>query len=277
MNPTLQSLQALGVRELSVKNQEATAVNPFNVIHATYDWELFHSRTKTPLPTSGIPDGTVLIEQVEEQKQWLFPSDKWLTTKSIINIAACEEFKYPERIALVLKQVKEEEPKAEQEFLEKLEELGINDTNIIEKLKEIYPKLRNSTEQENYTDYFVGRDGKKRGFNYTPKPASVEPEGEQTAEGIEQAETLTVTPKGADFEIIVQHEQSGSAYGITLSKNSYEQLRQHFAASQLAQYKAKLIRQLEEEALNLKKYNSHDFYDGASKAMNKAIEIIQTR
>ncbi len=41
-------------------------------------------------------------------------------------------------------------------------------------------------------------------------------------------ETLTVLPKGEDFEIIVQHDQTGSAYGITLSKNAYEQLRQHF-------------------------------------------------
>lgn len=41
-------------------------------------------------------------------------------------------------------------------------------------------------------------------------------------------ETLTVHQKGEDFEITVQHDQSGSAYGIPLSKNAYEQLRQHF-------------------------------------------------
>lgn len=41
-------------------------------------------------------------------------------------------------------------------------------------------------------------------------------------------ETLTVLQKGEDFEIIVQHDQTGSAYGINLSKNAYEQLRQHF-------------------------------------------------
>jgi len=40
-------------------------------------------------------------------------------------------------------------------------------------------------------------------------------------------ETLTVLQKGEDFEIIVQHDQTGSAYGITLSKNAYEQLRQY--------------------------------------------------
>ena len=45
-------------------------------------------------------------------------------------------------------------------------------------------------------------------------------------------ETLTVLPKGEDFEIIVQHDQTGSAYGITLSKNAYEQLRQHFVVGQ---------------------------------------------
>lgn len=46
-------------------------------------------------------------------------------------------------------------------------------------------------------------------------------------------ETVTVLPKGEDFEIIVQHDQTGSAYGITLSKNAYEQLRQHFVSGSL--------------------------------------------
>lgn len=41
-------------------------------------------------------------------------------------------------------------------------------------------------------------------------------------------ETVTVHQKGEDYEITVQHDQTGSAYGITLSKNAYEQLRQHF-------------------------------------------------
>lgn len=45
-------------------------------------------------------------------------------------------------------------------------------------------------------------------------------------------ETLTVLPKGEDFEIIIHHDQSGSVYGITLSKNAYEQLRQHFVSGQ---------------------------------------------
>lgn len=44
----------------------------------------------------------------------------------------------------------------------------------------------------------------------------------------ENTETLTVHPKGEGFEIIVQHDQSGSAYGMELSKSAYEQLRLHF-------------------------------------------------
>ena len=47
-------------------------------------------------------------------------------------------------------------------------------------------------------------------------------------------ETVTVLAKGEDFEIIVQHDQSGSAYGMPLSKNAYEQLRQHFVSGSLA-------------------------------------------
>lgn len=41
-------------------------------------------------------------------------------------------------------------------------------------------------------------------------------------------ETLTVTANGEDFEITIQHDQTGSAYGMKLSKSAYEQLRNHF-------------------------------------------------
>ena len=43
-----------------------------------------------------------------------------------------------------------------------------------------------------------------------------------------QTETLAVHPKGDGFDITVQHDQSGSACGIELSKSAYEQLRSHF-------------------------------------------------
>ena len=46
-------------------------------------------------------------------------------------------------------------------------------------------------------------------------------------------ETLTVLQKGEDFEIIVQHDQTGSAYEVALSKDAYEQLRQHFVSGSL--------------------------------------------
>jgi hypothetical protein len=59
-------------------------------------------------------------------------------------------------------------------------------------------------------------------------------------------ETVTVLPKGEDFEIIVQHDQSGSAYGMPLSKNAYEQLRQHFVSGSLTPFgeSIKLLRDL---------------------------------
>lgn len=44
-------------------------------------------------------------------------------------------------------------------------------------------------------------------------------------------ETLTIQSKGDDFEIIVQHDQSGSAYGITLSKDTFNQLKKYFLDS----------------------------------------------
>ena len=48
-------------------------------------------------------------------------------------------------------------------------------------------------------------------------------------------ETITVHPKNDGFEIVVQHDQTGSAYGIDLSKDAYEQLRLHFVVGQSEQ------------------------------------------
>lgn len=50
-------------------------------------------------------------------------------------------------------------------------------------------------------------------------------------------ETVTVYKQGEDYEITVQHNQSCSSYGITLSKNAYEQLRQHFVRCSLPRNK----------------------------------------
>jgi hypothetical protein len=49
---------------------------------------------------------------------------------------------------------------------------------------------------------------------------------------IMNTETLTVHQRGDDFEIIVQHDQTGSALGTILSKSAYEQLRLHFVSQQ---------------------------------------------
>lgn len=46
-------------------------------------------------------------------------------------------------------------------------------------------------------------------------------------------ETLIISKNGENFDIVIQHDQSGSAYGISLSKNIYEQLRLHFANDSL--------------------------------------------
>lgn len=70
-------------------------------------------------------------------------------------------------------------------------------------------------------------------------------------------ETLTVLQKGEDFEIIVQHDQTGSAYGITLSKNAYEQLRQHFVSGSLPTD--------EEISKHAKKYDVEDMNDAINR------------
>jgi len=109
----LQTLKDLGVRTLTVKDHFATAVNPHTPLNElpvgvpAYNWVKFNRLNLPPLPTSGIPDGTVSIEEVEEEKQKLVYSD-WVPTKHDF---ADKKSQY--RTALVKKQVKEEEPKAE--------------------------------------------------------------------------------------------------------------------------------------------------------------------
>lgn len=41
-------------------------------------------------------------------------------------------------------------------------------------------------------------------------------------------ETLIINPKGEDFELIIIPSQTGSSYGITISKGIYNQLQKHF-------------------------------------------------
>lgn len=41
-------------------------------------------------------------------------------------------------------------------------------------------------------------------------------------------ETVSVIPHGEEFNINITHDQTGSIYGIILSKTAYEQLREHF-------------------------------------------------
>lgn len=44
----------------------------------------------------------------------------------------------------------------------------------------------------------------------------------------ENTETVTVVKEGDRYQITVQHDLSGSAYGIPLSDSAYEQLLQYF-------------------------------------------------
>lgn len=48
---------------------------------------------------------------------------------------------------------------------------------------------------------------------------------------MENTETVTVTNKSTYYEIVVQHDQSGSAYGMDISNEAYRQLREHFVGS----------------------------------------------
>lgn len=48
-------------------------------------------------------------------------------------------------------------------------------------------------------------------------------------------ETVNIIAKGDNFEIIVQHDQSGGSYGFTISKNAYDQLRNQMLSNVLSE------------------------------------------
>ena len=116
---TLQQLKDLGVTTFIVKGSEAMAVNPYEWHNTTFS---VHGRNENikrlrfngllfpPLPTFNIPNGDISIEEVEEVEQYLTNSGNWVIVgKYNIPVdVACRS-----RAALILKQVKEEEPKAD--------------------------------------------------------------------------------------------------------------------------------------------------------------------
>jgi Protein of unknown function (DUF551) len=47
-------------------------------------------------------------------------------------------------------------------------------------------------------------------------------------------ETVSINKQGDNFDIVVQHDQTGSAVGITISKEAYNQLRQQLSNNWIA-------------------------------------------
>lgn len=128
---TLDKLKELGVTTLLVANNEATAVNPYP--YTSHDkWrkvEEYNSDTP-PLPTSGIPDGQVGIENVEPQHQWYSDGlEEWLPIVSNKMYISCVSSGYAVRTALV--------PKAERlkEQGKELEKIDTSDSHYFDKVR----------------------------------------------------------------------------------------------------------------------------------------------
>lgn len=49
---------------------------------------------------------------------------------------------------------------------------------------------------------------------------------------MENTETVMIKKLADGYQMMVQHDQSGSAYGCELSESAYEQLRLHFVMDQ---------------------------------------------
>jgi hypothetical protein len=52
---------------------------------------------------------------------------------------------------------------------------------------------------------------------------------------MENTETVTITKTANGYQLTVQHDQSGSAYGCDLSEAAYEQLRLHLVVGRSEQ------------------------------------------
>ena len=99
MTTLLDKYKQAGVRTLQVTNNEATAVNPYDIVKDFDKWNEVQTtlviKSMFPLPTFNIPNGDISIEEVEE---------------------TCiheDDMMWRHHFVLVIRQVKEEEPKAD--------------------------------------------------------------------------------------------------------------------------------------------------------------------
>lgn len=100
----LDKLRELGVKELSITKDLATAVNPYVWDHQYDKWCDFEDLNLPPLPTSGIPDGLVGIDEVEPIRQYFCPVEKeWVDDSAPYHnygIRTAIRYKQPEEVKL---------------------------------------------------------------------------------------------------------------------------------------------------------------------------------
>lgn len=93
---------------------------------------------------------------------------------------------------------------------------------------------------------------------------------------MENTETVIITKIANGYQLTVQHDQSGSAYGCDLSEAAYEQLRLHFVSGTLPEFNStKIIELAEANRSKCKNYKFdwrsyyNGFLDGFATYFNK--------
>jgi len=229
----LDKYKSAGVKTFTVRNNEAIADNPYDELNDKREWTLFERLPLPPLPTSGIPDGTVSIEDVEEQEQAQDTRCGLWTNKR-----KDEQFhpNTPIRTALIPKALR----KGEEEKPEDIEELKSQLNTMVEHWE-------------------------SKGFKQMSNPQdlntqkSIQPQ-EQTAEGIENKELFNKF-----YYLFPDKHRSDFGFNEAVACHNV-------AASQLAQYKEGLIAKLEEIIEDYKKAGMYVEAHGLEYGLNLAIK-----
>lgn len=284
---TLNELRNLGVTTLSVTKDLATAVNPYQKVYHSKQWFDFFALDLPPLPTSGIPDGLVGIEEVEEEEQYKLDG-KWFkvnpNTEDWFRNGG-NEF----RFAIRYKQQEEVKPEGEtlrnvsQEKFKRLLEneahkslcvinigtqthpdyLVAGVEHMVKDMTAImYVSLPQPEQPEQFKCTHEALTDTGVGYHYCPacKESWKVEQPEQTAEGILDKIGCLSTSHYVTFGISTDN---------STTRNIALEAMQEYASLRLSQYKASLIEKLEGV---IKSKNGFDLYKGG---IREAIDLIK--
>lgn len=279
---TLQQLKALGVTHLSVTNEEATAVNPYedftNLCECDREYlcpnhELYYEvQTLPPLPCPAVENGTYEIGDFKEESEWLDEEkSEWVIDTSPHIGGNCLRTR---KILVLKEQVEETEPMREGERLNDYVSRKAHSTDkfYAEKRKaeqlaekpegesELIDKNKLIAKIENVIPEFRALHGDKMAFGMYTAIELIQ----TTKSSPPKAEPVASAEEWLQSNIDFDHTGWTEIYISELADRL-----EKYTSLRVAQEKAELIEKLEGGHLGMG-VNEDRWY-----GMNKAIDIIK--